>query len=65
MSFVITRSGKSISDKAQALELAKDYDADYYINHQVLPAVLKLLSALGIGEEDIKHEGSQSSLAGW
>jgi len=65
VAFVITRKGASISEKAQVAELAKDYDADYYINNQVLPAVLKILGALGVDEEDIKTKGSQSKLGGW
>ena len=32
ISFVIGKKGKSISEKAEPLELAKDYDVDYYIN---------------------------------
>ncbi|MBI4399824.1 ribonuclease H-like domain-containing protein, partial [Candidatus Micrarchaeota archaeon] len=34
IAYVITKKGKSISDKAQPIELAKDYDAQYYIDHQ-------------------------------
>jgi DNA polymerase I len=62
--YVITREGKSISEKARVVELAENYDADYYINHQVLPAVLKILGALGFDEESIKTKGSQTSLLG-
>jgi DNA polymerase I len=63
--YVITTKGKSISDKARVIEMAEDYDADYYINHQVLPAVLKILGALGISEDDIKQKGTQTGLNGW
>lgn len=63
--FVITRQGKSISGKARLLEEAKDYDADYYVNKQVLPAVLKILSALGFDEKDIKLGGKQKGLNNW
>ncbi len=65
ISYVITRQGRSISDKAQIIELAKDYDPDYYINNQVLPAVLKILSALGYDAEDLKMKGTQKSLGDW
>ena len=63
--YVITRTGKTISDKAQLLELAKDYDTDYYVNNQVMPAVLKILGALGVDEDDIKTKSSQKSLGEW
>lgn len=62
--YVITRDGRSISEKARVAEQAENYDADYYVNNQVLPAVLKLLGALGFDEESIKTKGSQTSLLG-
>jgi len=62
VSFVIGKEGKSISEKAEPLELAKDYDVDYYINHQVLPAVMKILKELGYDEYSMKHGGKQKSL---
>jgi DNA polymerase I len=59
---VITKTAKSISDKAELLEFAKDYDADYYINNQVLPSVMKILKELGYEEHDLKFGGKQQSL---
>ncbi|MFH0737933.1 MAG: DNA-directed DNA polymerase, partial [Candidatus Micrarchaeota archaeon] len=41
--YVVGKAGKTISEKAEPLELAKDYDSDYYINNQVLPAVMKIM----------------------
>jgi DNA polymerase I len=63
--YVITRSGKSISEKAELAQYANDYDPDYYINNQVIPAVLRILGELGYTEDDIKYIGKQSSLGGW
>ncbi|MBI4361029.1 ribonuclease H-like domain-containing protein [Candidatus Micrarchaeota archaeon] len=63
--YVVTRQGKSISEKAQVQELAKDYDADYYVNHQVSPAVLKIVGALGYDKDSIKLKGQQTSLGSW
>ncbi|MBI5553809.1 MAG: ribonuclease H-like domain-containing protein [Candidatus Diapherotrites archaeon] len=62
--FIITRSGKSISDRARLSESVKegDYDSDYYIHHQVLPAVEKIFEELGYRKEDLLHGGKQSSL---
>ena len=65
ISYVITKQGKTISENATITEMAKDYDPDYYINNQVLPAVLKILSALGYDAENLKMKGQQSSLGDW
>ena len=65
ISFIITRSGKSISDRAELEEYVKegDYDADYYITHQVVPAVGKIISEFGVSSEDLIHGGTQRSLS--
>ena len=60
--YVITSRGASISDKAQVVDLAKDYDAEYYIERQILPSVLKILKELGYSEDDLKYKGSQKGL---
>jgi DNA polymerase I len=62
ISYVITRHGSSISDKAELEEFAKDYDPDYYINHQVLPATMRILKELNFNEDDLKGLGKQSKL---
>jgi DNA polymerase I len=62
ISYVVGKRGDSISDKAVPLELAKDYDADYYINNQVLPAVMKIMKELGYDEYSMKFGGKQKSL---
>lgn len=54
--YVITRQGSTISEKATLEEFAKDYDPEYYIEHQVLPAALKILAELGVTKEDILGE---------
>jgi len=61
--YVITKKGASISDKAQLVELAKDYDPNYYIDNQVLPSVLKILKELGYSEDDLKFKGEQKGLS--
>ena len=62
ISYVITRHGSSISDKAELEEFAKDYDADYYINNQVLPATMRILKELNFSEEELKGLGTQRKL---
>jgi DNA polymerase I len=62
ISYVIGKKGKSISEKAVPLELAKEYDTDYYINNQVLPSVMKIMKELGYDEYSLKVGGKQASL---
>lgn len=65
VAYVITRGGKSISEKAELADYAKDYDPDYYINNQVLPAVMKILKELGYDEDELKNKGKQKNLGGF
>ncbi|MDO8633773.1 MAG: DNA polymerase domain-containing protein [archaeon] len=64
VSFIITKNGKSISDRAELEEFVKEgnYDADYYIEHQLIPAVIRIISELGVSKEDLIHGGKQKSL---
>ena len=60
--YIITRHGSSISEKAELEDIAQDYDPDYYISHQVIPATLRILKELGINEEELKGGGEQKRL---
>ena len=60
--YIITKSGSTISEKAVLEEFATDYDADYYIKHQVLPATLKILKELGYTGGELAQGGSQKRL---
>lgn len=53
--FIIKKGGGSISDRAYPVELIGEgeYDPEYYINHQILPASLRVLKALDYTEKDI------------
>ncbi len=62
ISYVITRNGSTISEKAELEEFAENYDAEYYINHQIIPATLKILKELGGSEDELKGLGSQKKL---
>ncbi len=64
LGYIITKKGTSISEKAELEESAKDYDADYYINHQIIPSTLKILKELGVSENELKGLGSQKKLGG-
>ncbi|MEM2908908.1 MAG: DNA-directed DNA polymerase [Candidatus Bilamarchaeaceae archaeon] len=62
ISYVITKKGSSISEKAMPTDSAEDYDIDYYINNQILPAVMKILRELGYDEYRVKVGGRQRLL---
>jgi len=62
ITYVITSAGGSISDQAEILEYAESYDADYYIENQVIPAVLRVLKVFGYTEGQLKGKGRQSGL---
>jgi len=55
IAFIIIKGAGSISDRAMPVEFVtkEDYDANYYIEHQILPAALRVLKALGYTKEDI------------
>ncbi len=70
--YVVTTEGKEALKSKQKIYLqarvvgsAKNYDPDYYINNQVLPAVLRILSPLGYDEDALKNKGKQTGLAAW
>ena len=64
LSYIITKNGKSISDKAELEEYVKegDYSTDYYIENQLLPAVMKIMAELGYSKEDLITGGKQANL---
>jgi DNA polymerase I len=62
ISYVITRDGSSISDKAVLEEFAKNYDPEYYINHQVMPSVMRILKELNLTEDELRNAGVQRKL---
>ena len=62
--YVITKGNQPISKRAQPVELmdSYEYDPEYYIEHQVLPATLRILEAIGYSEEQIMNNEKQTSL---
>jgi len=65
--YIITSKGESTSEKAELADYVKerDYDAEYYIDKQVIPAVEKILGELGYDSNLIKTGKKQSGLEGW
>ncbi len=68
LSFIITKgNGKNIGDKAELEEFVEEgnYDSEYYIENQILPAVIKIIRELGYSREDLIQGGKQSGLGAW
>ncbi len=67
LEYVIVKGAGSISDRAWPVQLVgnRKPDAEYYINHQILPASMKILAELGVKEEDLLGEGKQTGLGKW
>ena len=60
--YVITEGTGQIRDRARIPEETEDYDAEYYVNHQIIPAVLRIFEVLGYKEEDLIKEKEQKTL---
>jgi DNA polymerase I/DNA polymerase-2 len=69
--FIITKGKGSISDRAEPVEDVKpnQYDPEYYIEHQIIPASMRVLKAVGITEEEIltgiKQKGLKTYIKKW
>ncbi len=57
IAYIVTKGSGSISDRAVPVDdfEGKNYDADYYIGHQVLPAVMRIMEVLGYEEDDLRY----------
>ena len=54
--YLIVKGKGSISERAEPAGSVKkgDIDVDYYIEHQIVPSAVRVLSILGKKEEDFK-----------
>ncbi len=60
--YVITTNGSTISGKAELTKYAESYDADYYIENQLIPVALRVLKVFDYTENQLKGKGRQSGL---
>ena len=62
--YVIVKGREPISKRAVPIEDAdiSNYDPNYYIENQVLPASGRIMEAFGYSEQEMLHKGKQSSL---
>ena len=63
--YIVTSKGKSISDKAELAEFAKDYDKEYYINNQIIPAVISIFESLGYDRDQLINGFKQRKIDEW
>ncbi|HIK02153.1 TPA: ribonuclease H-like domain-containing protein [archaeon] len=64
--YIITEGGGSISERAKQVDEVdvKKIDRKYYVENQIIPAVSRVMEALGYGKEDLLGK-KQSTLEGF
>jgi len=67
ITYIITKKGKEINEKTTIAQFVEegDYDAEYYINNQLLPAVMRVMEACGYSEEKLKGLKEQMTLGNY
>lgn len=63
--YVIAAGTGLVRDRATFPGEVKSYDSDYYVNHQLLPAVSSIFNVLGYSEEELLGKGKQAGLSHW
>ncbi|MBI2655754.1 ribonuclease H-like domain-containing protein [Candidatus Woesearchaeota archaeon] len=65
--YIVTQGSDIIRNRVKLPEEVKEneYDADYYINNQVIPAVERIFNVLGYTKEDLLETKEQTKLAGF
>lgn len=65
--YVVTQGSDIIRNRAKLPEEVKEneYDADYYINNQVIPSVERIFNVLGYKKEDLLEIKEQTKLEGF
>jgi DNA polymerase, archaea type len=62
--YVIAKGSGLVRDRAKLAEEVNegDYDANYYLNHQIIPVLSSIFQVLGYSEDEIFSESSQKGL---
>ncbi len=60
--YVVTPGKGQIRDRARTPQEAQDYDSEYYINNQIIPAVGPILEVLGYKKEYLTEFANQKKL---
>ena len=68
ISFIVKSGDGMVRDRSFDVESFKKagykYDADYYIDNQVLPAVMRILKGFGYTEEKLKYSKNKQMTLG-
>ncbi|MFH1821245.1 MAG: DNA-directed DNA polymerase [Methanobacteriota archaeon] len=58
IAYIEAKGPGSISERAFPVEdfKGREYDPEYYVGHQILPAVMRIMEVLGYNEGDLKFE---------
>lgn len=56
--YIVTPGKGTISGRSKPASMAKEYDADYYIENQMMPAVMRVLDAVGTDEKELMMKQS-------
>lgn len=65
--FIVTQGSDIIRNRSKLPEEIKegDYDSDYYLHHQVIPAVERIFDVLGYRKENLLEMKDQTKLEGF
>jgi len=63
IAYVITKGSGNISNRAEILKYAENYDPHYYIDNQIVPVAYRVLKEFGYSENRLKGEATQSGLS--
>ena len=65
--YIVVKGNGPIRDRVKLPEDIKEneYDDEYYIKNQVIPAVETILAVFGYNAEQLIQDGSQKGLGGW
>ena len=65
--YVIVKGTKMISQRAEPVEFVsiEDYDPEYCIENQILPAVIRIFEAIGYSKDHLKDGIKQESIDKW
>ncbi len=62
IAYVISKGSGLVRDRAMIPEEVTEYDVEYYLKHQLMPAVESILAVLGYSEEELLSGSKQEGL---
>ncbi len=64
ITYIVTKNGREINEKTMVVELVEEgnYDVNYYIDNQILPAVMRIMEAMNYSKDELKGMEKQMKL---